>query len=211
MQFGIGQPVKRKEDPKFLKGLGRYVSDMTLQRQSYAVFVYSNYAQADIKSIDISAAINLPGVISVLTGRDYVGDGMGHRTSHLPLAVERVRFVGERVAVIIAETEEQARDAVDLIAIEYTELPAVVMASDAIKNNAPQVYKEADNNISFTLQSGDSAKVESAFSKADHITKLSLHNNRIDAVTMEPRGCLGNLTPAMVVLTFIRAPKMYMG
>ena len=155
MQFGIGQPVKRKEDPKFLKGLGRYVSDMTLQRQSYAVFVYSNYAHADIKSIDISAAINLPGVISVLTGRDYVGDGMGptggvmpedmggppgHRTSHLPLAVERVRFVGERVAVIIAETEEQARDAVDLIAIEYTELPAVVMASDAIKNNAHQVY-----------------------------------------------------------------------
>ena len=217
MQFGIGQPVKRKEDPKFLKGLGRYVSDMTLQRQSYAVFVYSNYAHADIKSIDISAAINLPGVISVLTGRDYVGDGMGptggvmpedmggppgHRTSHLPLAVERVRFVGERVAVIIAETEEQARDAVDLIAIEYTELPAVVMASDAIKNNAPQVYKEADNNISFTLQSGDSAKVESAFSKADHITKLSLHNNRIDAVTMEPRGCLGEFDASNGRLNF---------
>ena len=137
MQFGIGQPVKRKEDPKFLRGLGRYVSDMTLPRQSYAVFVYSNYAHADIKSIDTSKAINSPGVISILTGLEYVEDEMGptggvmpedmggppgYRTSHMPLAVERVRFVGERVAVIIAENLgncSNIKATLNFFAVEY--------------------------------------------------------------------------------------------
>ncbi len=138
MQFGIGQTVHRKEDPKFLRGRGRYVSDMVLPRQTYAVFVYSNTAHADIKSIDTAAAEAAPGVVAVLTGKDYVADGMGptggvmpedmggppgHRTFHMPMALDRVRFVGERVAVVIAESENQARDAADLVNVEYGDLP----------------------------------------------------------------------------------------
>jgi len=134
MQFGIGQSVRRKEDPKFLTGRGRYVSDLVLPRQAYAAFIYSPRAHADIKSIDTAAAEAAPGVIAVLTGADYTADGMGatggvmpedmggppgHRTMHMPLAVDRVRFVGERVAVVIAESENLARDAADLRGLGY--------------------------------------------------------------------------------------------
>jgi len=217
MQFGIGQSVHRKEDPKFLRGRGRYVSDMVLPRQTYAVFVYSSHAHADLTGIDTSEAENAPGVVAVLTGADYVADGMGptggvmpedmggppgHRTMHMPLAVDRVRFVGERVAVVIAETEAQARDAADLISVEYAELPAVIMSEDAVKDGAPLVYDEAANNVSFTLRMGNGDEVEAAFARAHHVTNLHLHNNRLDAVTMEPRGCLGDFDSSTNRLTF---------
>ena len=217
MQFGIGQSVKRKEDPRFLRGRGRYVSDMTLHRQSYAIFVYSSHAHAEIISIDTSVAEKSPGVITVLIGQDYIDDGMGptggvmpedmggppgYRTLHMPMAADRVRFVGERVAVVIAESEDQARDAADLISIDYSELPAVVMAQDAVKDGSPQVYDQAENNISFTLRLGNADETDSAFKSAHHVTKLSLHNNRIDAVTMEPRGCLGEFDTSSGRLNF---------
>src|SRR5882757_8447045 len=135
MAFGIGQPVERKEDPRFLTGRGRYVADIDLPRQTIGVFVYSHHAHANIKSIDKKAAEAAPGVIAVLTGKDWVADGLGtvdpeampedfggpkgHRTKHYPLAVDKVRFVGERVALIIAETEAQGRDAAELVHIDY--------------------------------------------------------------------------------------------
>jgi len=217
MQFGIGQSVRRKEDPKFLTGRGRYVSDLVLPRQSYAVFVYSPHAHADIKSVDTAAAEAAPGVIAVLTGADYAGDGMGptggvmpedmggpqgHRTMHMPLAVNRVRFVGERVAVVIAESEAQARDAADLVEVDFAELPAVVMAADAVKDGAPLVYDKAANNISFTLRLGNGEATDTAIKGAHHLTRLSLHNNRLDAMTMEPRGCLGDYDTSNGRLTF---------
>lgn len=217
MQFGIGQSVRRKEDPKFLTGRGRYVSDMVLARQSYAVFIYSPHAHADIKSIDTTAAETAPGVIAVLTGADYTGDGMGptggvmpedmggppgHRTMHMPLAVDRVRFVGERVAVVIAESEDQARDATDHVIIEYAELPAVVMATDAVKDGAPLVHDEAENNVSFTLRLGNGDETDAAIKGAHHVTRIKLHNNRLDAMTMEPRGCLGEFDTSTNRLTF---------
>ena len=217
MQFGIGQTVHRKEDPKFLRGRGRYVSDMVLPRQTYAVFVYSNTAHADIKSIDTAAAEAAPGVVAVLTGKDYVADGMGptggvmpedmggppgHRTFHMPMALDRVRFVGERVAVVIAESENQARDAADLVNVEYGDLPCVVTAEDAVKDGAPLVHDEAANNTSFTLRLGNADETEAAFKRAHHITRLHLHNNRLDAVTMEPRGCLGEFDFSTGRLTF---------
>ena len=130
MQFGIGQSVTRKEDPRFLTGRGQYVSDINLAGQSYAVFIFSPHAHAEIKAIDTAAAEAAPGVVAVLTGQNYADDGLGpvmpemmpedmggpkgHRTKHMPLAVGRVRFVGERVAVVIGHTEAQARDAADL-------------------------------------------------------------------------------------------------
>jgi carbon-monoxide dehydrogenase large subunit len=217
MQFGIGQSVHRKEDPKFLTGRGKYVSDMVLPRQTHAAFVYSPHAHADIKSIDTSAAEAAPGVVAVLTGADYTGDGMGptggvmpedmggppgHRTFSMPLAVDRARFVGERVAVVIAETEDQARDAVELVSIDYGVLPATVMASDAIADGAPLVHEQAENNVSFTLRLGNADAADAAIKNAHHVTTLKLHNNRLDAMTMEPRGCLGEFDTSTGRLTF---------
>ena len=148
----------------------------------------------------------MPGMVAVLTGKDYVADKngpimaeampedfggpKGYRSQHFPLAVERVRYVGERVAIVIAETEAQARDAVDLVNIEYEELPVVVRAIDAVKDGAAQVYAESPKNICFTLRMGNVDAVEPAFAKAAHVTKLELYNNRLNAFTMEPRGCL---------------------
>src|SRR5579863_3871170 len=164
--FGVGQSVTRKEDPRFLTGRGRYVADIDIARQTYAVFIHSHHAHADIKSIDAKAALAAPGVVAVLTGKDYAADGLGtigpeampedfggpkgYRTKHYPLAVDRVRYVGERVALVIAQTEAQGRDAAELINIEYEVLPAVVRATDAVKPGAPQVYAESPNNTCFT-------------------------------------------------------------
>ncbi len=206
MAFGIGQPVTRKEDPRFITGRGRYVADIDLAHQTHAVFIYSPHAHATIKSIDKSAAEAASGVVAVLTGKDYVADGLGpvgpeampedfggpkgYRTQHFPLAVDKVRFVGERVAVVIARTEALARDAVDLVEIDYEILPAVVRATDAVKPGAPQVYAESPNNTCFTLRMGNVDAVEPAFAAAAHVTKLELFNNRLNAFTMEMRGCL---------------------
>src|SRR5579871_4129627 len=135
MAFGVGQPVTRKEDPRFLTGRGRYVADIDIARQTYAVFIHSPHAHANIKSIDVSAALAAPGIIAVLTGKDWTDDGLGtigpeampedfggpkgYRTKHYPLAVDKVRYVGDRVALIIANSEAQARDAVELVNIDY--------------------------------------------------------------------------------------------
>ena len=108
-----------------------------------------------------------------------MGGPLGYRTLHMPLAIDRVRFVGERVAAVIAESEAQARDAADLIAIDYDVLPAVVMAEDAVKEDAPLVYEKATNNTSFTLRLGNGDETEAAISRAHHVTKLHLHNNRL--------------------------------
>jgi aerobic carbon-monoxide dehydrogenase large subunit len=206
MAFGVGQPVTRKEDPRFLTGRGKYVADIDLARQTHAVFIFSPHAHATIKSIKVDEALKSPGVIAVLTGKDYVADKLGpimaeampedfggpkaYRSQHFPLAVDRVRYVGERVAVVIAETEAQARDALDLVEIEYEELPVVVRAADAVKDGAPQIYSESPKNICFTLRMGNVDAVEPAFAKAAHVTKLELFNNRLNAFTMEPRGCV---------------------
>jgi len=207
MRFGIGQPVTRKEDPRFLTGRGRYVSDIDLAHQAHAALVYAPHAHALIKSIAKAAAEAAPGVLAVLTGKDWLADGLGtidpevmpedmggpkgYRTKRLPLAAERVRYVGERVAVVIAATEAQARDAAELVSVDYEVLPAVVRAADAVAPGAPLVYDEAANNKSFTLRLGNADAVEPAFAKAHHVTRLELFNNRLNATTMEPRGCIG--------------------
>src|SRR6516164_10654393 len=142
MRFGIGQPVTRKEDPRFLTGRGRYVADLDLARQGHAVFIFSSHAHARIRAIDKSAAEQMPGVNAVLTGEDWAADGLGtldpevmaedmggpkgHRTKRPPLAQGRVRHLGERVAIVIAATEALARDAAELVAVDYEVLPALV-------------------------------------------------------------------------------------
>jgi carbon-monoxide dehydrogenase large subunit len=208
MRFGIGQPVRRTEDPRFLTGRGRYIADIDLPHQTHAAFLFSPHAHAVIRSIDTKAALAAPGVLAVLTGRDWVADGLGtidpemmpedmggpkgYRTKRMPLAAERVRYVGERVAVVIAATEAQGRDAADLVTVDYEPLAAVTRASDAVAPDAPQIYEGAARNTSFTLRMGNADAVEPAFARADHVTRLELFNNRLHALTMEPRGCIGD-------------------
>jgi len=211
MRFGIGQPVTRKEDARFLTGRGRYVADIDLVRQAHAVFVFSPHAHAVIRAIDKAAAEQMPGVYAVLTGEDWAADGLGtidpeimaedmggpagYRTKRPPLAQGRVRYVGERVAVVIAATEAQARDAAELVSVDYEVLLAVVRAEDAVRPGAPLVHDGAANNTSFTARMGNADAVEAAFARAHHITRLPLYNNRLTAVTMEPRGCIGDYDP----------------
>jgi aerobic carbon-monoxide dehydrogenase large subunit len=211
MRFGIGQPVRRKEDARFLTGRGRYVADIDLVRQTHAVFVFSPHAHARIRSIDKNAAEQMPGVFAVLTGEDCAADGLGtidpevmaedmggpagFRTKRPPLAQGRVRYVGERVAVVIAATEAAARDAAELVSVDYEVLPTVVRTKDAVGSGAPLVHDGAANNISFTMRMGNGEAVDAAFARAHHVTRLALRNNRLTAVTMEPRGCIGDYDP----------------
>jgi len=206
MRFGIGQPVTRKEDPRFLTGRGRFVADIDLARQAHAVFVFSPHAHARIRAIDKGAAEQTPGVHAVLTGQDWAADGLGtldpevmpedmggpkgYRTKRPPLAIDRVRYVGERIAVVIAASEALARDATEMIAVDYEVLPAVVRAEDAVRPDAALVHDGIPGNLAVTLRMGNADAVEPAFARAQHVARLSLINNRITAVTMEPRGCI---------------------
>src|SRR5438105_1465928 len=182
MRFGIGQPVTRKEDARFLTGRGRYVADIDFVRQAHAVLVFSPHAHARIRGIDKTAAEQMPGVYAVLTGEDWAADGpgtldpevmaedmggpAGHRTKRPPLAQRRVRYVGERVAVVIAATEAEARDAAELVSVDYEVLPAVVQAADAVGADAPLLHDGAANNTSFTMRMGNESAVEAAFARA---------------------------------------------
>jgi carbon-monoxide dehydrogenase large subunit len=211
MRFGIGQPVTRKEDARFLTGRGRYVADIDFVRQAHAVLVFSPHAHARIRAIDKAAAEQMPGAHAVLTGADWAADGLGtldpevmaedmggptgHRTKRPPLAQGRVRYVGERVAVVIAATEEQARDAAELVSVDYEILPAVVHAEGAVRPDAPLLHDGAANNTSFTMRMGNEGAIEAAFARAHHVTRLSLYNNRLTAVTIEPRGCIADYDP----------------
>jgi len=211
MRFGIGQPVTRKEDARFLTGRGRYVADIDLVRQAHAVLVFSPHAHARIRAVDKAAAEQMPGVYAVLTGEDWATDGLGtldpevmaedmggptgYRTKHPPLAQGKVHYVGERVAVVVAANEAQARDAAELVSVDYEVLPASVQAEDAARSGAALVHDGAANNISFTMGLGNEGAVSAAFARAHHVTRLSLRNNRLTAVTMEPRGCIGEYDP----------------
>src|SRR5271165_2165226 len=211
MRFGIGQPVTRKEDPRFLTGRGRYVADIDLVRQAQAVFVFSPHAHARIRSVDKAAAERLPGVFAVFTGADWAADSLGtldpevmaedmggpkgYRTKRPPLAIDRVRYVGERVAVVIAASEALARDAAELVSVDYEVLPVVVDAEAAVRADALLLHDGAANNTSFTVRMGNADAADAAFARAYHVTRLSLYNNRVTAVTMEPRGCISDYDP----------------
>src|SRR5438105_5144787 len=189
MRFGIGQPVTRKEDARFLTGRGRYVADIDFVRQAHAVLVFSPHAHARIRTVDKAAAEQMPGVYAVLTGEDWAADGpgtldpevmaedmggpAGHRTKRPPLAQDRVRYVGERVAVVIAATEAEARDAAELVSVEYEILPALVHAEDAVRPDALLLHDGAASNTSFTMCMGDEGAAAAAFARAHHITRLA--------------------------------------
>ena len=209
-KFGIGQPVPRIEDPRFITGRGRYVDDFDLPQQCYGVAVMSPHAHARIKRIDTAKAKAAPGVLVVLTAADAAADKLGgfappmpedmggpkgFRTVRAILEGSKVRTVGDRVAFVVAETATQARDAAELIEIDYEPLPAVVGVEDAIKPGAAAVWDEAPNNIAFTLMMGNKDATDAAFAKAAHVVSLKLQNTRITANSIEPRAAIGQYHP----------------
>jgi carbon-monoxide dehydrogenase large subunit len=211
-KFGIGQAMTRREDLRLLTGKGQYIDDLSLPNEAFVAFVRSPYAHAKIVSIDASAAKALPGVIAVLTGAELSADGVGAfgispglkqpngepMTSepYYPLAVDEARFVGQAVAAVVAQTRAQAEDAVEQVAVGYDELPAVISLGDAMKPGAPQVASAVPGNVAAEMSWGDKKKCEAAFAQAKHITKLSLHNQRLIPVTMEPRGTVAEFDKA---------------
>ncbi len=207
-KFGIGQAVRRVEDVRFLKGAGCFLDDMSVAGEVYGVAVYATHAHARITRVDTSAAKAAPGVVLVLSGADAIADRIGglpplfmpedqggpkgFRTYRPVLAHEEVRCVGDRVAFVVAETEAEARDAAELIEIDYDPMPAVVSVEDAVKPGAPPVWSECPTNVSFTLAFGDKAATDAAFAKARHVVSLKLENNRLSANSIEPRAALGH-------------------
>jgi aerobic carbon-monoxide dehydrogenase large subunit len=209
-KFGIGQPVPRVEDPRFITGRGRYVDDVELPQQCHGVLVMSPHAHAQIKRIDTAKAKAAPGVLAVLTGADVLADKLGglappmpedmggpkgFRTLRAILVTDKVRAVGDRVAFVVAESLAQARDAAELIEIEYEPLPAVTDVEDAVKPGAPVLWDAAPNNVSFTLMMGNKDATDAAFAVAKHVVTLKLRNNRITANSIEPRAAIGQYHP----------------
>jgi aerobic carbon-monoxide dehydrogenase large subunit len=212
-KFGIGQAVRRVEDQRFLTGTGAFVSDMNLPHQCYGVLVLSPHAHATIRRIDTVEAKAAPGVICVLTGADAVNDKLGGIPPHfMPdswggppafatirpvLLADRVRCVGDRVAFVVAETEAAARDAADLVKVEYEVLSPVLDLEEAIKPDAPRIWADCPTgNVGATIAVGDKAATEAAFSTATHVVALKLRNNRVTANSMEPRAALGSYDTA---------------
>ncbi|MBN8975542.1 MAG: xanthine dehydrogenase family protein molybdopterin-binding subunit [Rhizobiales bacterium] len=209
---GIGASVLRKEDRRFTTGKGRYVDDIKLQGMTHAHFVRSPHGHAKVKGIDSSAALKMPGVVAVLTGQQIVDDKVGnlicgwavHSKDGTPMkmgawpamAPEVVRFVGQAVAVVIAETKNQARDAAEAVEVTYEELPAVTNVKASIATGAPQLHPEAPNNIVYDWALGDEAATNDAFSKAANVVKMDLVNNRLAPNAMEPRAAIAQYDEA---------------
>jgi carbon-monoxide dehydrogenase large subunit len=205
-KFAVGQPVRRKEDDALLRGNGKYTDDISLPGQAYAWIVRSSHAHGVIKSIDTEAARRMPGVLGIWTGADLAAAGYNPfttgvplksrdgspvlQTNRLPLATDKVRYVGDPVACVVATTLAQARDAAEAVVLDIDPLPAVTGAEDAAKPGAPQLYDHIPHNVALDYHSGDTAALDAAFANAAHVTRLDIVNTRLAVVPMEPRAAL---------------------
>ncbi|TPK52799.1 MULTISPECIES: xanthine dehydrogenase family protein molybdopterin-binding subunit [unclassified Mesorhizobium] len=205
---GVGARVARKEDKRFITGAGRYVDDMVVPGMKHAAFVRSPHAHAQIVKIEVDKAQAMPGVIGVLTGKELKADGIGNLIcgwmihskdgspmkmgAWSPLAVDKVRYVGDAVVVVVADTKGQARDAAEAVEITYNELEAVVDATKALEKGAPQLHPEAENNLIFDWEIGDAKATDAAITAASHVTRMKIVNNRLVPNAMEPRAALGH-------------------
>ncbi len=215
--YGIGASVRRKEDQRFLLGKGRYTDDINVAGQTHAVFLRSPHAHAIIEGIDTQAAKAAPGVVAVLTGDDLAADGIGplicgvtvtsddgepHRApAHPALAQGKVNYVGDHVAIVIAETLTQARDAAELVEVRYRPLPAVSGTADAASPGQRQIHDVAPGNVCFNWPFGDKAAVDAAFESAHKVSSIELTNNRMVTNPMEPRAALGEYNPGTGEIT----------
>jgi carbon-monoxide dehydrogenase large subunit len=205
-KFAVGQPVARKEDPVLLRGEGRYTDDLDRPGQLYAVMVRSPMAHGVLGTVDVSGASAMPGVRLIITAQDLAAAGISKmpatpnknrdgsptpRPLQNPLATDRVRYVGEPVAMVVAETPKQAKDAAEAIFLDIESLPAVTTASAAAAPDAPQLHAAAPGNLCLDFHYGDSEKVAAAFAAAAHVTRLALRNNRVVVCAMEPRSAIG--------------------
>ncbi|HEY3920474.1 MAG TPA: xanthine dehydrogenase family protein molybdopterin-binding subunit, partial [Stellaceae bacterium] len=211
-KYGVGQAVSRFEDPRLLKGAGRYVNDVSLPRQAYATFLRSPHAHAAIRNVSTDAARAAPGVLGVFTEADLAAAQLGTTRLALPrkrpdgspafarphpgLARGRVRYVGDPVAMVVAETLAQAKDAAELIDIDYAPLPAVTEIDDALAPGAPRVWDENPDNVSHIFETGNKAAADAAFAAAAHIVKRRYAISRVHAQYMEPRGTVGAWDPS---------------
>ena len=210
-KYALGQPVPRTEDPRLLRGRGRYVDDIVLPWMGHACVVRSPHAHARIARIDTAAARAMTGVLSVLTGEDWASDDLGHVRPTWPrfrrdgspifygprpaLASAQVRVVGDPVALVVAETLVQARDAAEQILVDYEPLPAETDTARIGARSATAVWPGCPDNESFFYPLGDKKAVEAAFERAHHVSRLRLVINRVTAATMEPRACIGDFDP----------------
>ncbi|MCG5480053.1 xanthine dehydrogenase family protein molybdopterin-binding subunit [Sinorhizobium alkalisoli] len=208
---GIGAPVARKEDRRFLTGKGRYTDDMRVPGMKYAVFVRSPHAHARIARIDATDAKAMPGVIDVLDGEQLLADGIGNLICGWmihskdgspmrmgvwrPLADKTVRYVGDAVAVVVADSVAEARDAAEAVSVDYDPLPVVTDPVQALGDGQPQIHSEAPGNLIFDWEIGDAAAVDRAIAGAAHVTELKVLNNRLSPNPMEPRATLGIYDP----------------
>lgn len=202
--IAIGQPAKRSEDPILVQGQGRYTDDLSLAGQLYAVVVRSQYAHGVLDAINTDEARAMPGVVAIYTGADLAHysplksplpvrgrDGQGLHGNARPIfPTDKVRFVGDPVALVVAETERQARDAAEAVLLDIAPLPAVSDGKAAIAEGAPQLYDDVPRNTALDFHHGDKAAVDAAFAKAAHVTQLEIVNNRIVVSAMEPRSAI---------------------
>jgi carbon-monoxide dehydrogenase large subunit len=216
-KFGVGQPVRRVEDQRFITGGGRYTDDIDLEGQAYLHVVRAPEAHARISAIEIDAAKAAPGVLAVITGAEYAKtggnalpcgipmenrDGSKGRNKLRPvLCTERVRHVGDNVAFVVAETPSQAKDAAELVAVEYDSLPAVAETETASQPGHPLVHDDVPGNLSFDWEYGDRAAVEAALAKAAYVTRLRVINNRLVANAIEPRAAIADYDPGAGAIT----------
>jgi carbon-monoxide dehydrogenase large subunit len=210
-EFGIGQPLSRFEDKRLLRGAGRFIDDVTLPRQGYAYILRSPHAHARITRLDPAAATAAPGVLGIFTEADLAADGLGANAPTLPrkrpdgspmfwrahpgLAKERVRYVGDPLAMVVAETLAQAKDAAELIDVDYEPLPSVTATEEAARRGAAAVWDECPDNVSHVFEVGDKAAAEAAFANAAHVVRRRYVVTRVHAQFMEPRGALGVYEP----------------
>ena len=216
-KFGVGQPVRRVEDQRFITGGGRYTDDIDLEGQAYLHVVRSPEAHARIRSIDIDAAKAAPGVLAVITGSEYAKTGGNALPCGIPmenrdgskgrnrlrpvLCTDRVRHVGDNVAFVVAETPSQAKDAAELVAVQYESLPAAADTETASQSGQPLVHDDVPGNVSFDWEYGDRAAVEAALAKAAHVTRLRVINNRLVANAIEPRAAIADFDAAAGAIT----------
>src|ERR1700722_13426828 len=207
-KYGIGQPVTRFEDPRLLRGQGHFINDVNLPGQAHAIILRSPHAHARIVSIDAASALALPGVLAVFTEADLAADGLGTMRVSLPrkrpdgaplfysphpgLARGHVRYVGDPVAMVIAETANTARDAAECVNIEYASLPSVTDTAQLLSPGAPAVWPDCPDNLSHIYEAGNRAATDAAIAGAVHVVRRRFVISRVYAQYMEPRGAIGS-------------------
>lgn len=211
-KYGIGQPVRRKEDARFLTGKGNYIDDIAPENLAHAVVLRSPHAHAKILSLETSEAETMPGILGIVTGKDWVREdfqpmptksAVNKKIDGTPLnqpprhaiAIDKVRYVGEPVALIVAETAAQAQDAAEVVEVDYEELIAVTDQVKALEPDAPQIWDEIEGNFCLDFELGDKQGTDKAFEDADHVVTLELRNQRVTAVPIEPRGAIAGYDP----------------